>query len=183
MLHQPHLRKSMRPDHWLYLVLGTLCFLNSNYVTVAATYSRQGIMLMLPRQAIISLVNGQSISGVQVTFLSQTKLSYVKGGNRSLPLSNVRSLSFREPNNPQQKRSPKFRGDEPKGCRQPYQLMTNTRLLSLQKNGSILAVTSDGMDSLEYMNLQGPSSRKKLVVIMVRFDSNARVLIKYMSCS
>jgi len=175
--------KTLVQSKFLYIVVNALSpFLF--WITSQVEASRKPpIFLVLPRQATISLVDGKSISGVRITSLDHDNLSYIKGGKRSLPLIYVKRISFAGPVQFWQKRLPPPRGDKPKGCREHYQLTTNNRVLSVHDSGEMLAIDPDGLESLVFMNLQGPSSRKKLVVSMVTFDSNARVLIEYKSCA
>ncbi len=178
----PHC-KTLEQSKFLYIVFNALSpFLFWITIQVEAS-SKPTIFLVLPRQATISLVDGRSISGVRLTSLDHDNLTFTKGGKRSLPLIQVKRISFAGPVQFLQRRLKPPRGDEPKGCREHYQLKTNNRVLSVHDSGEMLAIDPDGLESLVFMNLQGPSSRKKLVVSMVRFDSDARVLIEYKSCS
>jgi hypothetical protein len=183
VLHQLHLHKLMRPHYWLYLVIASLYFLYNNTTNLAGANNRPHILLFLPSQAIITLVNGQSISGVNIAFLDQSTLKYIKGGNRTLSLSDVRSISFRELKTPQQWRLRRMRGGELKKCRENFQLKTNSRALRLQDRGKILAVEADGLNADTIHNLLGQSFRNELIVTIVRFNSSSRVLIQYKLCT
>ena len=129
------------------------------------------ITLVLPSRVSISLASGKTISGVRLTALDSSQLSYEKGGKRSLPVS--LEATFRKP----------IRGFQISGCRGPQEMPIPGSALLVVPNGDALALDPAILESTVSKDLQQASSVNILVVSALRFDPDGKVRLEYKSCS
>jgi hypothetical protein len=125
------------------------------------------LTLLLPSQATIKLVNGQTISGIRLESVGTDAVSYEQGGKRSLPLRQVQSIAF----------------SGPKGCRGPRQLLLASTALAVQPKGMALALDPTRLDSTLRLDLQQAITLNTLVVDSLHFDPRGNVRLDYKACS
>ena len=141
------------------------------------------ITLVLPSRVSISLASGKTISGVRLTALDSSQLSYEKGGKRSLPVREVRSISFSGPVSLEATFRKPIRGFQISGCRGPREMPIPGSALLVVPNGDALALDPAILESTVSKDLQQASSVNILVVSALRFDPDGKVRLEYKSCS
>jgi hypothetical protein len=141
------------------------------------------LTLLLPSQATIKLVNGQTISGIRLESVGTDAVSYEQGGKRSLPLRQVQSIAFSGPVPLRSNKTPEIRGETPKGCRGPRQLLLASTALAVQPKGMALALDPTRLDSTLRLDLQQAITLNTLVVDSLHFDPRGNVRLDYKACS
>jgi hypothetical protein len=155
------------------------------HASAPAAVAKGPITLVLPSRVTISLVSGKTMSGVRLTALGPSQVSYEKGGNRSLPVQEVKSISFSGPMTLEQKasRGIRIRGSQPVGCRGPRQMPIPGSALSVQSKRDALSLDPASLDTSVLRDLRQASSLNTLVVDTLRFDPDGKVQLDYKSCS
>lgn len=153
------------------------------HASTPAAVAKGPITLVLPSRVTISLVSGKTISGVRLTALGPSQVSYEKGGNRSLPVQEVKSISFSGPMTLEAKRPPDIRGTKLEGCRGPRQMPIPGSALSVQSKRDALSLDPASLDTSVLRDLRQASSLNTLVVDTLRFDPDGKVQLEYKSCS
>jgi len=141
------------------------------------------LTLMLPSTATIKLVNLQTISGIRLVAVGPSAVSYEQGGQRSLSLRKVESISFMGSIKLKAKEGPTVRGEAPKGCRGPRQMLLASTALVVQPNGVAIALDPASLDTTLRKDLQQASVLNTLVVDSLRFDPSGKVQLAYKACS
>jgi hypothetical protein len=151
--------------------------------TATSATAADALTLMLPSTATIKLVNLQTISGIRLAAMGPSAVSYEQGGQRSLPLRQVESISFTGPIKLKAKEGPTVRGEAPKGCRGPRQILLASTALVVQPNGVAMALDPATLDTTQRKDLQQTSVFNTLVVDTLRFDPSGKVQLAYKACS
>ena len=151
--------------------------------SAAAAWAQAPITMVLPSRVAIALASGQTISGVRLMALGPSEVSYEKGGRRSLPVREVKSISFSGPVLLEAKRRPDIRGPEVEGCRGPRLLPISSSALVVQSNGDALALDPASLARTVSRDLRQASSLNSLVVDTLRFVPDGKVRLTYNSCS
>jgi hypothetical protein len=152
-------------------------------VSTAAAVAKGPITLMLPSRVTISLVSGKTISGVRLTALGPSQVSYEKGGKRSLPVREVKSIAFSGSVTLEEKLPPEVRGTKLVGCRGPLQMPLPGSALLVQSKGDALFLDPASLDTSVLRDLRQASSLNTLVVDTLRFEPDGMVQLDYKSCS
>jgi hypothetical protein len=170
--------------------------------------ARTPITMVLPSMATISLLSGRTISGVRLTALGPTEVSYEKGGRRSLPVREVESISFSGPLSLEGRGLPvlsfmtdnmipaeilfslgRIFGPKPETstrsvrCRQSRQIPITSSALSVQPNGEALALDPASLESSVVTDLQQARSINILMVETLRLGADSKVQLEYKICS
>lgn len=151
--------------------------------SAAAAWAQAPITMVLPSRVAIALASGQTISGVRLMALGLSEVSYEKGGRRSLPLREVKSISFSGSVSLEAKLPPEIRGAKVEGCRGPRLLLISGSALVVQSNGDALALNPASLERTVSRDLRQASSLNFLVVDTLRFEPDGKVRLTYNSCS
>ena len=184
MVRQPN---GFIPAIWLQrpleAVLAALLLMVIGPASTPAAVAKGPITMVLPSRVTISLVSGETISGVRLTDLGPSQLIYEKGGKRSLPLRQVKSISFSGSVSLEAKLPPDIRGSKLVGCRGPRQMPLPGSALLVQSKGDTLVLDPASLESSLLRDLRQASSLNTLVVDTLRFDPDGKVQLDYKSCS
>jgi len=175
------------PAIWLQrpleAVLAALLLVVIGPASTPAAVAKGPITMVLPSRVTISLVSGKTISGVRLTDLGPSQVSYEKGGKRSLPVQEVKSISFSGSISLKAKRPPDIRGTKLVGCRGPRQMPLPGSALLVQSKGDTLSLDPASLDTSVLRDLRQATSLNTLVVDTLRFDPDGKVQLDYKSCS
>jgi hypothetical protein len=164
-------------------VLAALLLVVIGPASTPAAVAKGPIKLVLPSRVTISLVSGKTISGARLTDLGPSQVSYEKGGKRSLPVREVKSISFSGSVTLEEKLPPDVRGSKLVGCRGPLQMPLPGSALLVQSKGDALFLDPASLDTSVLRDLRQATSLNTLVVDTLRFEPDGKVQLDYKSCS
>jgi hypothetical protein len=164
-------------------VLAALLLMLAGPASTPAAVAKEPITLVLPSRVTISLVSGKTISGMRLTALGPSQVSYEKGGKRSLPVREVKSIAFSGSVTLEAKFPPDMRGSKLVGCRGPRQMPLPGSALLVQSKGETLVLDPASLDTSVLRDLRQASSLNTLVVDTLRFEPDGKVQLDYKSCS
>lgn len=142
------------------------------------------VTLMLPAKATIKTVKGQSYSGVRLADVTPSRITYEKGGKRSLPAAQVSSVVFEGPVMLKAKGISPPRGVAPKGCQQvPDEVKVAAAALRIQSDGTSLALLPSQLPNPVRLDLQQTSQVRTLVVDKLFFDPGGKVRVVFKACA
>jgi hypothetical protein len=161
---------------------GALCW--AGLPSAAAGAPAEAVMLMLPAKATIKTTKGQSYTGVRLSALSPSQITYEKGGKRSLAAGDVSSIAFLGKVNLKAKGSNVVRGVEPRGCTpSAEEVQVASAGLAIQANGSSLALVPAQLPESVRKDLKQTSKVLTLVVNELRFAPGGKVRVVYKACA
>lgn len=142
------------------------------------------VLLQLPAIVTIHSTKGQTYSGVQLLEVNPSRVTYQKGGKRSLAASQVWSIGFRGKVFIGTNRLGPIRGVGPKGCPpKADEVLVATAALAIQPGGRSLSMLPAQLPKIVSMDLQQTSQRRTLVVNELRFDPGGKVRVVFKACA
>lgn len=144
----------------------------------------EAVMLLLPAKATIKTTKGQSYTGVRLSALSPSQITYEKGGKRALAAGDVKSIAFLGKVKLKAKGSNVVRGVEPRGCPpSAEEVQVASAALAIQSDGTSLALQPAQLPKTVQMDLRHTSKVRTLVVNELRFDPGGKVRVVYRACA
>ena len=167
--------------------LATALFTGVASASTAAGLAQAWITLVLPIRVTIALASGMSISGVRLTALGPTEVSYEKGGRRTLPAQEVKNISFTGPMSLESPSKYVLHGPSSSrlwlssmGCQKPRQLLIPRTALVVIPNGNALALDTASISSTERnVLLNAKWSGYSLVVKTLKFEADGLMQLEY----
>lgn len=142
------------------------------------------VELRLPAIVTIQTTKGDSFSGVRLSEVSPSGITYEKGGKRFLAASKVKSIAFRGKVWLGKNGLGPIRGVEPRGCPpQATEVLVATAALAIQPDGTSLSLLPAQLPKLVKMDLQHTSQGRTLVVNELRFAPSGKVRVVYKACA
>lgn len=142
------------------------------------------VVLMLPAKATIKTTKGQSYSGVRLSALSPSQITYERGGQRALAAGDVSSIAFLGKVSLKAKGSHVVRGVEPRGCTPSAdEVQVAASALAIQGNGTSLALLPAQLPKQVRIDLRQSSQVRTLVVNELHFDPGGKVRVVFRSCA
>lgn len=142
------------------------------------------VVLMLPAKATIKTTKGQSYSGVRLSALTPSQITYERGGLRALAAGDVSSIAFLGKVSLKAKGSDVVRGMEPRGCTpSAEEVEVASAALAIQGNGTSLALLPAQLPKQVRIVLRQSSQIRTLVVDELRFDPGGKVRVVFRSCA
>ena len=142
------------------------------------------VVLMLPAKATIKTNKGQTYSGVRLSALSPSQITYERGGQRALAAGDVSSIAFLGKVSIKAKGSDVVRGVEPSGCTPSAdEVQVAASALAIQGNGTSLALLPAQLPKQVRIDLRQSSQVRTLVVNELRFDPGGKVRVVFRSCT
>lgn len=168
--------------------LATALFMGVASASTTASLAQAWITLVLPIRVSIALASGMTISGVRLTALGPTEVSYEKGGRRTLPVPEVKNISFKGPMSLESPIKPVLFGRRLSsgktlssgGCQKPRQPLIPRTALVVIPNGDALALDTASMSSTERNVMQEAKwSGYSLVVKTLKFEADGLMQLEY----
>jgi hypothetical protein len=142
------------------------------------------VVLMLPAKATIKTTKGQSYSGVRLSGLSPSQITYERGGHRALAAADVSSIAFLGKVSLKAKGRDPVRGVEPRGCTpSAEEVQVASAALAIQGNGTSLALLPAQLPEAVRKDLLQTSQVRTLVVNELRFDPGGKVRVLFKTCA
>ncbi len=141
------------------------------------------VRLQLPPVVTILKADGDSFSGVRLVTVGPTNVVFSKGGDRTVPLAQVASITFQGAVKPREDRNPEMRGEPLKDCLPQPEVRLASAALAIQSEGSTLALKPDALQDLVRKDLRQVGRLRTLVVNSMRFAPGGLVNLAYKACA
>lgn len=149
-----------------------------------AAEAARAVVLMLPEKATIETTQGQSYSPVRLSAFNGSRITYEKGGKRSLPAASVKSIAFLGNMILKAKGDIQVRGVKPRGCAPASEeVQVAATALTIQADGTSLALLPAQLPEAVRKDLLQASQVRTLVVNELRFDPGGKVRVVFRSCA
>ncbi|MFM9100391.1 MAG: hypothetical protein ACKOPS_03240 [Cyanobium sp.] len=179
------MRRTLASRLALPALIGAAAGLVSAWVPLGSAVAGEApVVLMLPAKATIKTTKGQSYSGVRLSALSPSQITYERGGQRALAAGDVSSIAFLGKVSLIAKGSHVVRGVEPRGCTPSAdEVQVAASALAIQGNGTSLALLPAQLPKQVRIDLRQSSQVRTLVVNELRVDPGGKVRVVFRSCA